>query len=135
MTQELKKILYAEDDPDIQEVTVLALETFGGYLVETCNSGAAVVSASQRFEPDLILLDVMMPDVDGPTALEALQCRAELKIIPVIFITAKVLNAEIERFKKLGALDVITKPYNPVTLCDQIVKIWNRRNEQRVSAV
>jgi len=78
------------------------------------------------FNPDLILMDVMMPGMDGPTTLQAMRETAEMKDTPVIFMTAKVMETELERFRELGAADVIPKPFDPVTLADQVKEIWDR---------
>jgi CheY-like chemotaxis protein len=79
------------------------------------------------FSPDLLLLDVMMPEMDGPTTLKALRQIPGTLPTPVIFMTAKVQPAEVEELRTLGALDVIAKPFDPMTLADQIKKIWNEK--------
>ncbi len=121
---ELQRILYVEDEPDIQAVAELALETVGGYTVKTCASGEEAVRDAEAFAPDLILLDVMMPGMDGPTTLEALRGIPALAGVPVAFMTAKVQPSEIEHYKSLGARDVIAKPFDPMTLSDQVRRIW-----------
>ena len=123
---DLNKILHVEDEPDIQEVARMALETFGGYTVETCSSGEEAMEKGPGFNPDLTLMDVMMPGMDGPTTLQAMRETAEMKDTPVIFMTAKVMETELERFRELGAADVIPKPFDPVTLADQVKEIWDR---------
>ena len=124
MTNELKKILYVEDEPDIQKVAKLALEHVGGFEVLICSSGAEAIENGPGFEPDMILLDVMMPGLDGPATLEALRKIDSLSKTPAIFLTAKVLPTEIERYKALGALDVIAKPFDPMSLSDQVRAVW-----------
>jgi len=126
----LTKILYAEDEPDIREIATLALESIGGLEVATCSTGAQVIDLAIDFQPQLILLDVMMPEMDGPTTLEALKKHDALNSIPVIFLTAKILADEIDRFKSLGAIEVISKPFDPLTLADQIKQKWSHFNEQ-----
>ncbi len=121
---ELKKILHVEDEPDIREVTLLALESFGGFEVESCESGEQALLKCPAFMPDLILMDVMMPVMDGPTTLRELRKNDAISHIPIIFMTAKVMSAEIQRFKDIGAIDVIPKPFDPATLCDDIQTIW-----------
>lgn len=123
----LNKVLYAEDEADIREIATLALETIGELATATCESGAFVIDLASSFQPQLILLDVMMPDMDGPSTLQALKSHPELKHIPVIFLTAKILPDEIARFKSLGAIDVISKPFDPMTLADQIKQIWAKQ--------
>lgn len=120
----LNKILYAEDEADIREIASLALESIGQFEIETCESGVPVIDLAMSFQPQLILLDVMMPDMDGPSTLKALNNHEVLRHIPVIFLTAKILPDEIERFKALGAIDVINKPFDPMTLADELRNIW-----------
>lgn len=121
----LNKILHVEDEPDIQEVARMALEAIGGFTVETCSSGQEAIDKAPVFSPDLILLDVMMPGMDGPKTLQELRKIPEFVDTPVIFMTAKVQGGEIDEFKRLGAIDVIAKPFDPVALSDQIREIWN----------
>ena len=123
---ELRKILHVEDEPDIREVARLALETVGGFVVESCASGEDAVVRAPAFRPDLVLLDVMMPGLDGPATFQRLRQIPGFEKIPVIFMTAKAMPQEIERFRELGALDVITKPFDPMELADQVRKIWAR---------
>ncbi|MEK6662740.1 MAG: response regulator [Pseudomonadota bacterium] len=126
MTQTLSKILYVEDEDDIRTIAQIALETVGGFTLKSCNGGAQAVNEGAGFAPDLILLDVMMPGMDGPTTLAALREQAALKEVPVIFMTAKVQPSEIAHYRSLGALDVIAKPFDPMTLADQVRAIWSR---------
>jgi CheY-like chemotaxis protein len=121
----LRTILYVEDDPDIQEVVTMALEVVGGFQVSVASSGREALVTVAGSIPDLILLDVMMPDMDGPTTLAHLRERPELADVPVVFITAKVQATEIEYFKSLGAVDVIAKPFDPVALAGQVQAIWD----------
>ena len=122
----LERILCVEDEPDIQEVTRLALEMVGGYHVMICGSGQEALDKTADFSPDLILLDVMMPEMDGPTTLRHLRSDPATSNIPVVFLTAKVQPAEIEHFRSLGAVDVIAKPYDPLNLAARLNDIWNR---------
>jgi two-component system OmpR family response regulator len=124
---ELERILCVEDEPDIQAIARLALEQVGGFTVEVCGSGQDALELAATFEPDLILLDVMMPDLDGPSTLQALRQRTETAATPVIFMTAKVQPHEVAQYKEMGALDVIAKPFDPMTLPDQIRKAWAMR--------
>lgn len=121
---ELNKILFVEDEPDIQVIARLALETVGQFQVEICSSGPEALQKAPLFRPDLILLDVMMPGMDGPGTLRALRQQPSTAAIPVIFMTAKVQPSEITSYKQLGALDVIAKPFNPMTLSSTIRQIW-----------
>ena len=126
MGNDIKKILYVEDEPDIQKVAKLALEHVGGFEVLVC-SGPEAIDKGPVFEPDMILLDVMMPGMDGPATLEALRKIDSLAATPAVFLTAKVLPTEIQRYKELGALDVIAKPFDPMALSDQVRAVWEKR--------
>jgi two-component system, OmpR family, response regulator len=116
MAQELQRILYVEDDPDIQVIAVMVLETISGFTIEACSSGSEALTKAVAFKPDLILLDVMMPGMDGPETLKGLRGFAELALTPVVFMTAKVQPQEVEGYLKLGAVGVIAKPFDPMTL-------------------
>lgn len=123
----LKKILYVDDEPDISEIVKLSLERLGGYEVSVCANGKQALEMAPGFAPDMILLDVMMPEMDGPTALQELRKQEQFKEVPIVFVTAKVQPYEIEHFHEIGAADVIAKPFDPITLSDQIEAIWQNR--------
>ena len=120
----LSRILLVEDDPDIQTVTSLALGSFGGFEVRVCGSAQDAVGAATRFLPDLILLDVMMPGMDGLDTLAALRQQPSLTTVPVIFLTARVQPHEVARSRELGSLAVIPKPFEPSELAGRIRAIW-----------
>lgn len=120
----INRILYVEDELDIQIVAQLALETIGGFTLQVCSSGQDALSSAVSFSPDLILLDVMMPNMDGPATLKALRELPQLSNIPALFMTAKSQAEEIAELKALGALDVIAKPFNPMKLADQIKAVF-----------
>lgn len=122
---DLNKILYVEDDPDIQTVAQMALEAVGGFELKVCNSGDEAMAEASAFGPDLILLDVQMPGMDGPTTMKALREKPDFFKTPVVFMTAKVMPSDIEGYRALGAADVISKPFDPMTLSDQIRAIWD----------
>jgi CheY-like chemotaxis protein len=126
----LQRILYVEDEPDIQAVARMALEAVGGFTLQVCSSGEEALQTAVEFGPDLLLLDVMMPGMDGPTTLQELRNLPDLANTPAVFMTAKVQPQEIEQFKSFGALDVIPKPFDPMTLSGQIAAVWQQRNEQ-----
>jgi two-component system, OmpR family, response regulator len=126
MNKPLDRILYAEDEPDIQEVAVLALEAVGGFNLKICKTGKEAVESAAEYKPDLLLFDVMMPEMDGPTAFQEIRKIAGMESIPVIFMTAKVQPEEIAHYKKLGALDVIPKPFDPMGLADTVRDCWNK---------
>jgi len=114
------KVLYVDDDADIREVATLALELDPGIEVRSESSGASGLATAVRWRPDAILLDVMMPLMDGPTTLVHLQSDVVTRDIPVVFITARAQSREIEEFIKQGARAVITKPFDPMTLADEL---------------
>jgi two-component system, OmpR family, response regulator len=120
----LLRILFVEDDPDIQIVAKIALEALGGFTVLACSSGAEALAEVDGFAPDLVLLDVMMPGMDGPTTLAALRELPVGRDVPVIFMTAKVQAQEVFRYHALGAEEVIAKPFDPMVLSDRVRAIW-----------
>jgi len=122
-----KKILYVEDEPDIQAIAKIALETIGGFTVRICSSGREALETIGEFNPDCILLDVMMPGMDGPATLKALRQLPGFATTPVVFMTAKVQPREVAEFKALGALDMISKPFNPMTLASTLRQILEGR--------
>ena len=124
----LKRILYAEDEPDMQAVAKLALEMLGGFQVLICSSGVEALEKVKDFAPDLILLDVMMPGMDGPTTLQRLRADSATMAIPVIFLTAKGQAQEVLQYQALGALDVLAKPFEPMRLAEQVKAIWERNH-------
>lgn len=122
----LTRILCVDDEEDILSITQVALEALGGYTVCTCSSGATAIRAAAGFAPQLLLLDVMMPVLDGPATLSALRALPSTATTPVVFMTAKVQRQEIEQLERLGAVGVIAKPFDPMTLPDQLRAIWQR---------
>ncbi|MBD1836949.1 response regulator [Coleofasciculus sp. FACHB-64] len=123
-TPSLTRILLVEDDPDIQTVACLGLKVVGGFTVEVCSSGSEAIQKAPIFAPDLILLDVMMPGMDGMTTLKALRELPQTLSTPVIFLTAKVQTHEVAYYKQLGVLDVIAKPFDPMTLSATLNRMW-----------
>ncbi|SDN62934.1 response regulator [Polaromonas sp. JS666] len=124
MTKPLNRILYVEDEPDIRMVAQMALQAVGGFTVIACASGQEALDAAPGAGADLLLLDVMMPGMDGPTTLKGLRELPATASTPVIFMTAKVQAAEVAVYKGLGALEVIPKPFDPMELSTQIQRIW-----------
>ena len=122
----LQRILCVEDEADIQAVARMALELVGGFQVQVCGSGEEALRQVQTFAPDLILLDVMMPGMDGPSTLKALRALPGMAAVPVVFMTAKVQPSEVAQYRGLGALDVVAKPFDPMALSDQVRSIWGR---------
>lgn len=121
---ELKKILYVEDEPDIQMIARVALENVGGFELLVCSSGAEAVEKAAAFGPDMFLLDVMMPGMDGPTTLAELRKIPQLANTPVMFMTAKVQPQEVEFLKSLNVAEVIAKPFDPMGLANNIRESW-----------
>jgi len=130
----LQNILYVEDEPDIQAVTKIALESIGGFTLKVCNSGQEALDKCTNLTPDLILLDVMMPEMDGPTTMTELRKISGFESIPVIFMTAKVQSQEIALFKSIGAIEVIAKPFDPMTLSQTVNNIWSQYHDSEKSA-
>ena len=127
---ELQRILYVEDDPDIQAVASIALEVVGGFTLKACSSGAeALAAAVSGFDAQMLLLDVMMPEMDGPTTLARLRELAQTATTPVVFMTAKVQASEVTFYRSLGALGVIAKPFDPMQLAQQVRALWETRTE------
>ena len=116
---ETLKILYVDDEDDIREIAVMALEFDPGISVRCCDSGFNALTIAAEWLPDLILLDVMMPGMDGPETLEQLQTGPETMSIPVVFVTARSQPEDLKRFLGLGAAGVISKPFDPMTLAEQ----------------
>ncbi len=123
----LQRILVVEDEPDIRAVAKLALEVVGHFTVKLCSSGPEALKAAPSFTPDLILLDVMMPGMDGPSTLRKLRANPATAKIPVVFLTARVQAGEMPKYLSLGALDVIAKPFDPMTLATTLNTLWGRQ--------
>jgi two-component system alkaline phosphatase synthesis response regulator PhoP len=113
-------LLVVDDEDDIREVAGLSLDLTEGWTVLKAKGGAAGLELATSSHPDAILLDVMMPDWDGPTTLRALQGRETTESIPVIFLTAKVQESDRQRFMQMGVRGIIAKPFDPLTLGQQI---------------
>lgn len=126
MPGDLKKLLYVEDDESIAEIALMTLRELGGFEVMHCSSGQAALDCVAAFKPQMILMDVMMPDMDGPETLKRLKAMPAATNIPLLFITAKAQLHEQKAYIELGAAGVIVKPFDPATLSDQIRAIWNQ---------
>ena len=119
----LKKVLLAEDDPDIQKVAKMSLKFAGVAEVTVVDNGEECLAAVERDRPDVILLDVMMPKLDGYETCRRLKANPATKAIPVIFLTAKAQQFEVKKGMDLGACGYLTKPFNPMTLQAEITDI------------
>ena len=118
-----KKILIIDDEDDIREVAALSLESVAGWDVVTANSGSQGLARAVEHQPDAILLDVMMPGMDGPTTFRELRKNPATEKIPVLLLTAKVQSSDQRRFADLGVESVLFKPFDPLTLADQISSV------------
>src|SRR5580700_11093193 len=126
--RDLQSILYVDDDPDICSVVQATLRLVPGLNVQTADSGERAIDLAYELRPDLVLMDVMMPGLDGPSTFARLRESALLAEIPVIFMTAKVLPAEIAQLLQLGAIGVIVKPFDPLKLYGELFSLWNKEN-------
>ncbi|MCZ4353548.1 response regulator [Roseovarius aestuarii] len=115
------KILHVEDDADIREIALMALSLSGDFDVTQCESGEDAIKAVAHLQPDLFLLDVMMPGLTGPETLEHFRKDPSLSEVPVIFMTARAQSNDVEWLYQLGAAQVISKPFDPLTLSTQIM--------------
>ena len=120
----LERILVVEDEEDIRAVAEVALEVVGGFTLQTCASGQEALEVIGDFGPQLVILDVMMPGMDGPETLRAIRERPGQTDVPAVFMTAKVQSEEIASYLAEGAVDVIPKPFDPMTLADRVRDIW-----------
>jgi two-component system OmpR family response regulator len=127
---QLKTLLYVDDDSDIREIVEIALGLIDNLSVHTCASGDEALKLIPTLNPDLVLLDVMMPGMDGPAVFSRMRANTEWPNCPVIFMTAKALPREIAHFRELGAAGVIAKPFDPMELGRQVLQIWERPNDQ-----
>jgi CheY-like chemotaxis protein len=117
-----KCILIIDDESDIREVAQMSLEMIGGWHVLTSESGQDGLQKAKADQPDAILLDVMLPDMDGPTTLQNLQADPSTSHIPVVFLTAKIQPSDRNRFTSLGVVAVIAKPFDPINLASQVAE-------------
>jgi two-component system, OmpR family, response regulator len=124
VTTPLRRILMVEDDPDIAELGQIALVDIGGFEVTICGSGDEALARVGEFKPDLVLLDYRLPGMNGDELLIALRERPETCELPVIFLTASVMPDRVDHLLGLGAVDLIAKPFDPMTLADQVQSIW-----------
>ena len=124
----LRRLMLVEDDDDVRAIACMALEAVGGFAVEQCSSGAEalqhIVALEPALKPQLILLDVMMPGLDGREVLQALRKMPAHADIPVVFFTAKAQHEELRALSALGVAGILCKPFDPMTLSDQVRDIW-----------
>ena len=125
MSDTLKKVMLVEDDEEIAFMTVVALQDFGGLEVRHCPSGHEALACFDEFAPQIVLMDVMMPGLDGPGTLESLRRKPSAKDVPVVFMTAKAQTHQQQEYLDLGAVAVIAKPFNPIELAERLNTIWH----------
>jgi len=125
---ELRKILHAEDDPDIREIAKISLEMIGEFELLQCNDGFEAIKKAEFFAPDMLLMDVMMPGLDGPDAVEKLRRNTAFEKTPVVFVTAKATKDEVGLLEERFSAKVITKPFDPVSLPEQLRDLWMEFN-------
>jgi two-component system OmpR family response regulator len=130
-TGEFQSVLYADDDADICRVVQATLRLVPGLHIQTANSGARAIDLALELRPDLVLMDVMMPGLDGPSTLKRMRESPLLVDIPVIFMTAKVLPAEISQFLQMGAIGVVVKPFDPLRLYGELFALWDKAGSTR----
>jgi len=120
----LNRICYVEDDEDIQRIVRMSLERIGKMTVSVVSDPTKAIDAMLAFKPDLVMLDWMMPSMDGPTLFKHMKTRPETKALPVVFITAKAAQRDLDELTSLGAAGTISKPFSPKDLPDQLRSIW-----------
>jgi len=125
MQKPLERILLVEDEEDIREITNLLLEGLGDFTVKACENGLEALGAVSEFSPDLILCDVMMPEMDGIATFNAFKKLPELRNAPFVFMSARVQKHEIEEYREMGAAGVIDKPFDPAGLPQKLFDIWS----------
>ncbi|MCW5821940.1 MAG: response regulator [Cyanobacteria bacterium TGS_CYA1] len=122
------RALIIDDEEDTREIAKMSLSILGGFEVIDADSGKQGIALAEANKPDVILLDMMMPFMDGPATLEALHDNDATRDIPVIFLTAKAMTSEIEKLRRMGARGVLTKPFDPTTLALQVQEILKGSN-------
>jgi two-component system, OmpR family, response regulator len=125
----LKTLLYVDDDADIREIVEMSLSLDGEFMVHLSDGGERALAKMRVERPELVLLDVMMPGMDGPTLLARMRADPDLRHIPVIFMTARASPQEVKRFRDLSAIGVIAKPFDPMTLGSQVRALWKSHHE------
>jgi two-component system OmpR family response regulator len=120
----LNRICYVEDDEDIQRIVRMTLERVGKMTVEVVGDPTLAIEAMAAFRPDLVMLDWMMPKMDGPTLFRQMKLRPETSSLPVVFITAKASQRDLDELLALGAVAAISKPFSPRDLPEQLRAIW-----------
>jgi CheY-like chemotaxis protein len=121
----LNRVCYVEDDEDIQRIVRMSLERIGKLTVKVVSDPMQAIDAIKDFKPDLVMLDWMMPGMDGPSLFRKMRETPEMRNLPVVFITAKASSAEMDELRAMGAAGAISKPFSPKDLPDQLRTIWS----------
>lgn len=130
----LEKILFVDDEPDIRMLVDMTLKRLGGFQVRTEASGRAALAAlNEGYQPDMVLLDVMMPEMDGVQTLQAIRRLPGLDALPICFLTAKVQPTEVARWQAMGVSGILSKPFSPATLIGQLQETWRLWRSSRMS--
>ncbi|MCZ4345401.1 response regulator [Devosia neptuniae] len=122
------RVLYVDDEPDIRVVAVMCLQLNDNFEVQECASGMDALQVARDWQPDLVLLDVMMPEMDGPMTRIALRDDPATAHIPVVFVTARTQPSEVERLLELDVTGVIAKPFDPMSLAEQVSTLMGWKN-------
>lgn len=126
----LNRILLVEDDPDIRDILELSLGTIGGFEVSLHGDARSALAQIEVFKPQMVLLDVMLPDMSGPEALPLIRGTPVGAAAAIVFLTAKAGTGVRESYLALGAQDVLFKPFDPMTLPDELHRIWDQSGHQ-----
>lgn len=126
MAAALSRIMYVDDDPDLRAIAEISLRDLSGFTVELCSGGEEALQKAASFQPQLILLDVMMPGMDGIEAFRRFGDLSATAEIPIVFVTAKVQSHEVQAYYALGAAGVVPKPFDPLMLGEQACRFWSQ---------
>ena len=126
----LSRILYVDDDPDLRAIAEISLRDMGGFAVELCGGGEEALRAAPQFMPQMILLDVLMPGMDGVETFKRLRQLPDMEDTPIVFVSAKVQAQDVHAYQALGAAGVIPKPFDPLMLSDHVRCIWKEHCEE-----
>lgn len=126
MSSRQLRIMYVEDEEDIRAIARISLETVGGFVVALCESGPAAIERAPEFLPDIVIIDMMMPGMDGIETMQALKKLPRMDETPMVFMTAKIQRSEIDYYIAAGASAVVPKPFDPLKLPERILAIWRQ---------
>ena len=121
----LRRIIFIDDEPDILQIASLCLESVGKIKVSARATARGLNDFVDRIQPDMILLDVMMPEIDGPAAMRDLRKDARFDHIPVVFMTARIQPEEVREYMDMGAIGVVAKPFDPMGISNELKKLWS----------